>query len=61
MYLCLLDRYLDNIPPEDVEVIEIPTLEEVSQTLDAQDPQWVDQALATAPSEYWSSLAKHDF
>ena len=45
----MLDRFLEGIPPQDIETIEIPTLEEVSQTLDAQ---WVDQALASAPSEY---------
>ena len=50
-YLTLLDRFLEGIPPQDIEAITIPTLEEVSQTLGAQDALWVDRALASAPSE----------
>ena len=52
-YLTLLDRFLEGIPPQDIESIAIPTLEEVLQTLGAQDALWVDRALASAPSEYW--------
>ena len=51
-YLTLLDRFLEGIPPQDIEAITILTLEEVSQSLGAQDALWVDQALASAPSEY---------
>ena len=50
-YLTLLDRFLEGIPPQDVEAIEIPSLEEVSQSVGAQDALWVDRALASAPSE----------
>ena len=54
-YLTLMDRFLEGIPPQDIKAITIPTLEEVSQTLGAQDALWVDRALDSAPSEYWFS------
>ena len=54
-YLSLLDRFLEGIPPQDIEAVTIPTLEEVSQTLGAQDALWIDRALAAAPSEFWFS------
>ena len=60
-YLTLLDRFLEGIPPQEIQSIEIPTLEEVSQTLGTQDALWVDQALASAPSEYWFNCSHQAF
>ena len=53
-YLILLDKFLAEIPPQEIGAVVMPTLEEVREALDARDTQWVQQALATArgPSEY---------
>ena len=53
-YLILLDKFLAEIPPQEIGAVVMPTLEEVREALDARGTQWVEQALATAqgPSEY---------
>ena len=53
-YLILLDKFLAELPPQEIEAVEMPTLEEVREALDARGTQWVRQALATErdPGEY---------
>ena len=45
-YLILLDKFLENRSPQEIEALTMPTLEEVREALDAQGAQWVQQALA---------------
>ena len=50
-YLILLDKFLEELSPQEVEAATIPTLEELHAAMDAQGAQWVQQALAAAPGE----------
>ena len=47
----LLDKFLEDMSPREIEAATIPTLEEVQTEMDAQGAQWVQQALATDPGE----------
>ena len=47
----MLDKFLENLSPLEVEAATIPTLEELHAEMDAQGAQWVQQALAAAPGE----------
>ena len=45
-YLILLDKFLENRSPQEIEALTMPTLEELREAFDAQGAQWVQQALA---------------
>ena len=47
----LLDKFLEDMSPREIEAATIPTLDELHATMDAQGAQWVQQALAAAPGE----------
>ena len=47
----LLDKFLENMSPQEIEAATIPTLDELHSTMDEQGAQWVQQALAAAPGE----------
>ena len=47
-YLILLDKFLENRSPQEIEALTMPTLEEVREALDAHGTQWVQQALAAS-------------
>ena len=47
----LLDKFLEDMSPREIEAATIPTLEEIHATMDEQGAQWVQQALAAAPGE----------
>ena len=50
-YLILLDRFLADFTPQEIEAMTMPTLEEVRATLDARGSQLVQQALASVPGK----------
>ena len=50
-YLILLDKFLEDVSPQEIEAATIPTLYELQADMDAQGAQWVQQALAAAPGE----------
>ena len=57
-YLILLDKFLADLSPQEMEAMVMPTLEEVRDAMDARGAQWVRQALAGNSSEYrqtWSN------
>ena len=47
----LLDKFLEDMSPQEIEAVTMPTLDELHATMDAQGAQWVQQALAAAPGE----------
>ena len=47
----LLDKFLEDMSPREIEAATIPTLEELRATMDEEGAQWVQQALATTPGE----------
>ena len=51
-YLILLDKFLADLSPQEIEAVVMPTLEEVRDAMDARGTQWVQQALAGNSSEY---------
>ena len=48
----LVDKFLEDMSPRDIEAATIPTLEELQSEMDAQGAQWVKQALASDPGKY---------
>ena len=50
-YLVLLDEFVADLSPQEVEALEMPTLEEVRAAIDARGTQWMQQALAVDSSE----------
>ena len=50
-YLILLDKFLEDLSPQEIEAVTIPTLDEVRTAMDAQGTQWVQQALAIVPGK----------
>ena len=50
-YLILLDRFLADSTPQEIEAMTMPTLEEVREALDARNSQLVQQALASVPGK----------
>ena len=50
-YLILLDEFLADFSPQEVEALTMPSLEEVRATRDARGTQGVQQVLAAYPSE----------
>ena len=44
--LVLMDEFVADLSPQEVEALEMPTLEEVRAAIDARGPQWMQQALA---------------
>ena len=45
-YLFLLDEFVADLSPQEVEALVMPTLEEVRASIDARGTQWMQQALA---------------
>ena len=52
-YLILLDKFLADLSPHEIEAVVMPTLEEVRDAMDARGTQWVQQALTGNSCEYW--------
>ena len=45
-YLILLDKFLEDRSPQEIEALTMPTLDELRETFDEQGAQWIQQALA---------------
>ena len=58
-YLILLDKFLADFSPQEVEALTMPTLEEVRATMDASGTQWVQQALTANPSKCCQVMMNH--
>ena len=46
-YLILLDKFLTYFAPQEIEALNMPTVEEVRAAVDARGTQWVQRPLAT--------------
>ena len=58
-YLILLDKFLENCSPQEIEALTMPTLEEVRAAMDAHGTQWVKQALAANPGKCGQVMMIH--
>ena len=45
-YLILLDKFLEDRSPREIEALTMPTLDELREAFDEQGAQWIQQALA---------------